>query len=1753
MRKTKWLTRIIAAALAICMIFCTQGMQNVSAEVDQDKELDTLYVSEVKMFYGNNEDEARKFCEDEGYTFCPENLKEEAGEGAPPAYLGYKTTKDPGDAITDMTILDMKSSHYNEMSYQEYMDAHIKEYADEASRIMLLVQEFRTKYEAKSPNALSAFDSLNMIYVDEKKSHTNADNLLGTYLLEDADQAFFEKFLQRGNQQVLSMMVNTLGYAASDYEKNGQTWADRARESRISELYANADSAEKNQYDTWYKDPALSMVRAIQDFGSTYNEAVSLREKYGDTFGYDKKDGFDDETTVDEMMEKDPNCRIPEYVNALMTQEMLDGYTYDENQSLADVFLSLAADENLSAHPEALYPFIEGMTAAQRAVLTVCGLNVLIKGLYQFEDYEKERDKTLSQMKKDLKKAGYEDGKISLWEGTDQSLYNKKTAETSDRIEMRNAGAALINSQNDAARKAASNLTIALQVIDISLMALSGVFMIVQACVGMSLWGAGMIAFEFAGMAMTAGLIGMTVGYALLGTLLCAIWVLNILVMVASLCYLVYTILDMCGCFEEVKVPDYQAIPDILFHARKNSDGDYSVRYDAVPSNGLTFLVEEVKKQAEGKGQMGQAMIALALVGTWCRDDVNDLGAFRGVEDKWMTLYVTKAPACGSPMEVKEGESFIRTQLNDYQPPAGCKPVTLINGGNAADINSVNILGSAGTPLYMFTTNGSKQAEQEISEETKPAENGQYISRVRMMHADDRETAINALKKDGFTDIIDVNLTPYSGFTFLAYQYGSKSGALTDIRVSAQGTDPIAFGEASYGRAGLPDSGMTPEGLSLYTTVDPSAGTPIKKISVESKRLELGSGAEPVCLFSGGNAVDFKNKWSDNVYLDVSGYSKPLTREGVKIQKDDPDDGLYIYFWPETEYKAESADSKPPYVAGFSYFLSADDTEFMQKFAKSNGFELLKEGDAPKKMMSDEAAKMNPVGSWQDCEGGALGHDWRYDIYHWMNYGFMNNQSDYGIGAHDFMETLREKENINTTMYFGISYTYNPYRAITGVSGLLAPYTETTNSLRFTGLQTPAGTMQATNVSVQGIPTTQAGIGWGYFSYLNMPNSLYPNSTAMEHYDIPWISAENTEILSHYLLSAGPGKGRLPIGRDDLKFTFGSKPGDIAGYTPVCDMRTPGDTRYPMNLALSTTNIGSEYAYLYIKNSAGGREDDTDAGHGAYNKKHYVAAVYVGTGKTPEAALNNLYAQETQNWKALSQSFPDISKTPLISELDEVIPVDLSDQTPWYTYEKRDTAHVDPSNDEWVYGNDAANMRWGHEGMNDRSLYNDTYRATYTPDQKENTKDYAYIGVVRTAYAEESVNITTKNDDGTEKTTKQTVYPVYGLLKYYTNSSAPGTLSVGDVKCLKAGGPVKSKEGSYYLYYSTNSATASFSAPVTEIDVSEEAFVNGFNTSYSCSDSDRTSTGLPPYSSMRMRTDEFKYLHTKYDMADLPYIESIYLGIGKDKKEAYADLIGTTNANAAADVNCNYNSFSDKWIAIGYRRTSNVNYAVRDLFLYSGDNPPNDVSVDGYVLTQTKKQGKVTTSVAPGQVNYKLIRHNLKSGSEVLSLNEGSGCTGLYLYYAGRKRYAYANDAAAELTPIRNLAFGYGDISPKFASTEELANIYGKTVYGMKIFDAEAYKDPAWEYVTGVEGSPDKYKIDASASEVMSLNFGQIPQKGTDKRHVEDSRVIMYADHSTYSAGSDVASTYAIRSGAALSNGGYYSATSKFGRLRQGK
>ena len=337
----KHISTIIAFALVIALFITSEPFRIVSAAVSTDNRLSKLFLKEVKMFYGRSESEAKSACESEGFVFCPTDLN----EGSPNVvitdwqtnfepnaplrtYLGYKTTEDPDYAITDLTLLDMKNSHYEDMDYQKFLDEHVEDFRNEAAQMMVLVKELDRKINAGSPNALMAYDSLNLIYVDESKSPDDEQNQLGYYLIHNADIAFFEKFIQRGNSMVLGRITDLLCDAAADYNSDGTTWVDRAKSSEVAYEYANGTSETKNMYDQLCEDDAKEFIKTIKNFNNTYTEAKRRFDTYGETLGYSELEGMTEENCTALLAGAGSDCLYPEYSDALKNYALLDAYTY---------------------------------------------------------------------------------------------------------------------------------------------------------------------------------------------------------------------------------------------------------------------------------------------------------------------------------------------------------------------------------------------------------------------------------------------------------------------------------------------------------------------------------------------------------------------------------------------------------------------------------------------------------------------------------------------------------------------------------------------------------------------------------------------------------------------------------------------------------------------------------------------------------------------------------------------------------------------------------------------------------------------------------------------------------------------------------------------------------------------------------------------------------------------------------------------------------------------------------------------------------------------------------------------------------------------------------------------------------------------------------------------------------------------------------------------------------------------------------
>ncbi len=223
-------------------------------------------------------------------------------------------------------------------------------------------------------------------------------------------------------------------------------------------------------------------------------------------------------------------------------------------------------------------------------------------------------------------------------------------------------------------------------------------------------------------------------------------------------------------------------------------------------------------------------------------------------------------------------------------------------------------------------------------------------------------------------------------------------------------------------------------------------------------------------------------------------------------------------------------------------------------------------------------------------------------------------------------------------------------------------------------------------------------------------------------------------------------------------------------------------------------------------------------------------------------------------------------------------------------------------------------------------------------------------------------------------------------------------------------------------------------------------------------------------------------------------------------------------------------------------------------FIY-GDAPTTDqfsINIaDGYISKTSKNVLTFTPNTTEAGATYKLIRHNLASGSEVCSLSEGNGGKGLYLYYT-TENVTIKQDPATEIFPITNICLSYGDINPKFATAQDLADIYQNSYFKNVKVDSSAFENPRWENVIGVEKDPSLWKIDGSAGRRMSLNEGVLPGRGDNGWHAADNRVYMYVDRDPLKAiGAKEKEDYTIRPNAALTDQGYYSATTQYGILKQ--
>lgn len=470
------LKRIIALAMTFVILtitpLCDAAPKSVEAGSPTvaraaEDESGGKYIKDVLVGMGDTEEEAKKELEEKGYTILKDDdgnyadLNKGAGsksslktgENDKIVYLGYKTTSDATDAVTDMAVMNMDGGYsiedYNALLDQQ-MDTNIKPFMNS---FVSTLKEYRENYKklAKSDGHIRADYIRKMLnkFTDDDTGKPMGDLLLNKTLFEMSDSEIksLSDAEKKEHADILTILMQANGRATLAIEMlltratdpGDDTWIDRMSETSLEDLkdrikeeepQLKSNSDVNEALDKKYQDTAkvlLGKWKKFQKDLSGYEDAAEdLTDNMEDTNEkMDKAEGVDFENTSDEDKELSDtdientneaveagsdqiqnleNVAIGAY---LETVEYGDGTLYD---FFCRDYGEVSGDENIRN----LYPMVDSLTEGQKAGLDFVALDDLVSIAVSDENSYKEMEKSLSKAET-----------ASVYEGVNRELYEK--------------------------------------------------------------------------------------------------------------------------------------------------------------------------------------------------------------------------------------------------------------------------------------------------------------------------------------------------------------------------------------------------------------------------------------------------------------------------------------------------------------------------------------------------------------------------------------------------------------------------------------------------------------------------------------------------------------------------------------------------------------------------------------------------------------------------------------------------------------------------------------------------------------------------------------------------------------------------------------------------------------------------------------------------------------------------------------------------------------------------------------------------------------------------------------------------------------------------------------------------------------------------------------------------------------------------------------------------------------------------------
>ena len=402
------------------------------------------YISEVKIFMGDY-----SAAEAEGFTLLkdgngPVDLNQNAGgglgsKGEKVVYLGYKTTKNRSEAITDLALMNMKGG-YDVAEYEAMFDTYIKSQINPlADKFVAMIKEYRQNISRSHPNSIHAYYSRNILdkFIDDDTgkglgqlflNETKYEMGLDAYnALSDSQKkgvADLITILAQSNGKATLTIANLLARAC---DTNDTTWIERFEDITYDDLVEQTGltpTDAKKQLAKFYDDDAQQILDMWDAFATELSEYDSAVEKAEGADLETARLELENQAKVIRALKKleanDDRIRgyvrayeeyMAEYIETMTAIQTVCVYEYLENEEYGDgTMLDFFLRPSDEVDTDEIYPLVASLTPGQQAGLSFISIKELVSmTIIDNEEYENAEYDFIDE--------------VSIYEGVDRGIY----------------------------------------------------------------------------------------------------------------------------------------------------------------------------------------------------------------------------------------------------------------------------------------------------------------------------------------------------------------------------------------------------------------------------------------------------------------------------------------------------------------------------------------------------------------------------------------------------------------------------------------------------------------------------------------------------------------------------------------------------------------------------------------------------------------------------------------------------------------------------------------------------------------------------------------------------------------------------------------------------------------------------------------------------------------------------------------------------------------------------------------------------------------------------------------------------------------------------------------------------------------------------------------------------------------------------------------------------------------------------------